>query len=207
MGVQAIISAGVYSSTAKSKKKEAKEVELVADVSAQIEKSKSIPTGYKGAEGKVKVEKGKITTTSTIEGKDAGFFVEFRPVPVKNANALVLDIKGYVYQKQGWAKYGSIQVIDEDGKRHILKELCQSKWDDCQEITKIKEMKEGITLQIDLPKDLKSIKRFEVVFVGVTEVDPGFTIDNILLMELSESSYLSPDELISRNSTFFPYSG
>jgi hypothetical protein len=160
----------------------------VADIGKAMQTSKSIPTGYNGSKGKVVLDKATIKTTASIEGNDAGFLVEFKPVDVKGAKSLSLDIKGNIFQKQGWEHYGSIQVLDEDGKRYILKELCKgTSYEGCtgkgETATKLSDIKAGTSLTISLPKDLKTIQRFEVVFIGETQVDAGFTISNIQLVK------------------------
>ena len=160
--------------------------DAVADISQAIEKSKSIPTGYKGAEGKVKVEKGTIKTTDVIEGTDAGFLVEFELVEVKNAKHLSVDVKGKIFQRQGWDHYASIQVKDEDGQRYILLELCkEGKYGSCEgkPITKSSSLRKGTSLKIKLPAKLETIQRIEVVFVGETKVNAGFTLSNIKLVK------------------------
>lgn len=157
---------------------------IVADISKAMQTSKLIPTGYKGADDKVVLDKGSIKTTASIEGNDAGFFVGIKPMGVKGAKYLSLYIKGNISQKQSWEHYGSIQVLDEDGKRYILKELCEgTRYTGCtgkgETATKLSDISKGTTLKISLPDGLNTIKRFEVVFVGETQVDAGFTISNI----------------------------
>jgi hypothetical protein len=160
--------------------------DAVADISKAIEQSKSIPTGYKGAEGKIKAEKGTIKTIADIEGTDAGFLIEFEPVEVKNAKYLSLDIKGKILQRQGWDHYASIQIKDEDGKRYIVLELCkEGKYGNCEgkPITKSSSLRKGTNLKIKLPAELETIQRIEVVFVGATKVSAGFSLSNIKLVK------------------------
>jgi len=169
-----------------SNSKPAKKTEVVANISKTIASSKSIPVGYNGADGKVKFEKGSIITTAVIEANDAGLFVEFKPVDVKDAKSLSLYIKGVIFQKQGLDHYASIQVNDEDGKVFILRELCrEGKFGSCagQPITKSSEIKKGITLTIPLDKDVKTIQRLAIVFVGEISVDAGLTISDIQLVK------------------------
>ena len=160
--------------------------DVIADISKAIQESKSIPTGYQGAEGKVKAEKGSIKTTADIEGTDAGFLVEFEPVEVKNAKHLSLDVKGKIFQRQGWDHYASIQAKDEDGERYILLELCrEGKYGSCEgkPITKSSSLRKGTNLKIKLPAKLETIQRIEVVFVGATKVNAGFSLSNIKLVK------------------------
>ena len=156
------------------------------NISEAIKKSGSIPTGYKGADGKVKVDRsnGAIVTTGKIEGNDAGFFVAFRPVTVGNNKKMSLYIKGEIIQKQGWDHYASIQVMDEDGERYIIQEVCrEGKYGSCSGKDRIKPsaVRQGTTLSIKLPEGLKNIARVEVVFVGETSVETGFNLSNIKL--------------------------
>ncbi len=166
---------------------QAKKGNAVADISKAIQKSGSIPTGYKGAEGKVRVEKGgAIKTTAVIEGNDAGFFVAFKPVEVENAKFLTLDILGKIFQKQGWDHYASLQAMDEDGERKIILEFCkEGKYGSCsgKSITKPSSVRKGANLKIELPKGLETIARIEVVFIGQTSVEAGFTLSNIKLVK------------------------
>jgi len=159
-------------------------VAAAGNISEAIRKEGSIPTGYNGAEGKVEFSKGKINVTTVTEGKDTGFFVEIRPIEVKGTKALSLQVKGRIVQKEGWDHYASIQVIDGNGKRHILQELCkEGKYGSCKgkNVTDPLTIERGTTLTLKLPEDLKSIARFEVVFVGQTRVEAGFSISDIKL--------------------------
>lgn len=166
---------------------EAPKTETVADISAAIKKSGSKPIGYKGADGKVKIDaNGSIVTTAIIEGTDAGFFAPFPPAEVGKATALSLQVKGNIFQKQGWDHYASIQVMDEDGNRYILKELCrEGQYGSCEgkDRTAPSSVRQGTTLTLALPKELKTIARIEVVFVGETRVDAGFALSNIKLVK------------------------
>ncbi len=158
----------------------------VVNISNEIVKSKSIPKGYNGAEGKVKTEKGSIKTTADIEGTDAGFYVEIELVEVKNAKHLTLDVKGKIFQREGEDHYASIQVKDEDGKRYIVLELCkEGKYGSCEgrPITKSSSLRKGTNLKIKLPASLETIQRIEVVFVGATKVSAGFSLSNIKLVK------------------------
>jgi len=157
-----------------------------SNISEVIRKSGSIPTGYKGADGKVKVNKadGAIVTTGKIEGNDAGFFVAFRPVEVGNNKKMSLYLKGHILQKRGEDHYASIQVMDEDGERHIIQEVCrEGQYGNCsgKDRTKPSAVRQGTTLSIKLPENLKNIARIEIVFVGETAVDTGFTVKDIKL--------------------------
>ena len=156
------------------------------NISEAIKKSGSVPTGYKGADGKVKVNRlnGAIVTTDKIEGNDAGFFVAFKPVSVGGNRKMSLFIKGEIFQKQGWDHYASIQIMDADGERHIIQEVCkEGKYGSCSGKDRIKPsaVRQGTTLSIKLPESLKSISRVEVVFVGDTSVEAGFNLSNIKL--------------------------
>lgn len=188
--VQAMIEGATNTVSIKGNKKDSTpKVEVVADISAAIEKSKSVPTGYNGAEEKVKAIKGSIITTAEIEGhegKDAGFLVEFKPVDVNDAKYLSLYIKGNIFQRQGWDHYASIQVKDEDGKQYIMLELCkEGKYGNAKgkPITKSSEIRKGTTLKMPLAEDLKTVQRLEIVFVGETEVDAGLTMKDIKLIK------------------------
>ena len=178
---------GVSGCGSKSKKQPASSpVAAAGNINEAIRKEGSVPTGYNGAEGKVEFSKGRINITAVAEGKDTGFFVEVRPVEVKGAKALSLQVKGWIAQKEGWDHYASIQVIDGNGKRHILQELCkEGKYGSCKgkNIVDPLTIIRGTTLTIKLPEDLKSIARFEVVFVGQTRVGAGFSIGNIKLVK------------------------
>lgn len=163
---------------------------VVADIGKAIQTSKSVPTGYKGADAKVVRNKGSIQTTDMIEGIDAGFFVAFKPVDVKDAKYLSLFIKGDIFQKQGWDHYASVQVKDDDGKLYILMELCkEGKYGSCAggPITKPSAIRKGTTLKISLDKaeaeGMQTIQSLEVVFVGEATVDAGFTISDIQLVK------------------------
>ncbi|MBU1026117.1 MAG: hypothetical protein KKA31_00130 [Candidatus Margulisbacteria bacterium] len=165
---------------------QAKKGNAVADISGAIQKFGSIPTGYNGAEGKVVAKKGAIQTTGVIEGTDAGFFVEFKPVEVKGAKYLSVSVKGNIFQQQGWDHYASIQVKDAEGKRFILLEVCkEGKFGSCdgKSITKPNDLKKGTTLNIKLPPELKTVQRLEVVFIGATKVEAGFILSNIKLVK------------------------
>ena len=158
----------------------------IANISDTIQKSGSKPTGYKGADGKVVVEKGTVKTTGVIEGTDAGFFVAFPAVDVKGAKHLSLDVKGRIFQQQGWDHLASIQIMDEDGERHILLEVCkEGKYGSCagQPKTKPSALRKGTTIKLKLPAGLETVARIEVVFIGQTKVDAGFTLSNIKLVK------------------------
>jgi hypothetical protein len=163
---------------------------VVADISKGIQASKSAPTGFKGAEKKVIINKGSIQTTEMIEGTDAGFFVAFKPVEVKDAKYISLFIKGDIFQKQGWDHYASIQAQDEDGNRFVLMEMCkEGKFGSCEgkPTTKPSAIRKGATLNISLDKakadGMQTIQRLEIVFVGEATVDAGFSISDIQLVK------------------------
>lgn len=168
--------------TAANQAKKAAEV----SISEAIKKSGSIPVGYKGAEDKVTVKNGAIKTTAAIEGNDAGFFVAFKPVDVKSAKHIVFDIQGEIFQKQGWDHYASLQVMDQDGNRKIIMEFCkEGKYGSCsgKPITKPSDVQKGANLKVALPAGLENIARIEVVFVGQSSVEPGFSLSNIKLVK------------------------
>jgi len=142
----------------------------------------SVPVGYNGAAGNIQIA---IVTTSMIRGLDAGFFVGLHPpVEVRDARYLALHIRGDITQRQGWDHYGSIQLVDGSGKRHIVLELCrEGKYGSCagKPVTDPGTVGKGVNLRIPLPQGLKDISRLEMVFVGETEVSAGFTIGEIRL--------------------------
>ena len=157
----------------------------VGNISEALAKSRAIIIGYKGADGKVLNDNGTIRTTAKIEGNDAGFFVEFAPedaIDVNGARSLSLNIKGEIFQRQGWGHYASIQVIDKNGRRFILQELCdEGAFGSCvgKSVTSSSSVRKGTNLKIQLPEGLESIRRLEIVFIGETIVAPGFAISDI----------------------------
>jgi len=142
----------------------------------------AIPVGYNGAEGKIQIA---IVTAAGIKGRDAGFFVELRPpIEVGSARYLTMNIRGDILQRQGWDHYGSIQLLDGSGKRHIVLELCrEGKYGSCagKPVTDPGAVGQGVNLRIPLLQGLKNISRLEIVFVGETEVSAGFTVSDIRL--------------------------
>ena len=157
----------------------------VGAISRAIVKYRSVPTGYKGAQGKVKVDKrGNISFTAQATGNDVGVFIEVPPINVGTKRYLTLDITGKVFQRQGWAHCGSIQVLDKNGKRYTLRELCQSndkgKCSVRNKDPRINPLKASErSLKLKLPRGIKDIKRVEFVFIGQTTVFKGFIFGNI----------------------------
>jgi hypothetical protein len=154
-------------------------------ISKAIVRYKSVPTGYKGANKKVSVDRrGNISFTAQATGSDVGVFIEVPPVNVGTNKYLTLDLTGKVFQRQGWAHWGSIQVLDKSGKRYTLRELCQSndqgKCSVRNKDPRINPLKAGKrSLKLKLPRGLKDIKRIEFVFPGKTMIFKGFTFGNI----------------------------
>ena len=182
MTVVSLIGA-LVASTKPAQAADASATTTVANISDILSSVYTRPTGYKGADGKVANQNGKIVTTAQIQGQDAGFIVALPEVATNGAKTLSLTIAGHVFQGDGWAKFGSIQIMDGKGNRHILRELCQSVWDDCTAALVISSsaLQQGATLDMALPSNVTSISRLEIVFTGNVTIDAGFTIKDIKL--------------------------
>ncbi len=91
--------------------------------------------GYNGAGGKIAADKAKgtLSFTANAKGKDMGVYIQLPALSVgRNDKRLVMVIQGKVIHQWGWAKWGSIQIVDGNNKTHILRPLCQKVWDDCK---------------------------------------------------------------------------
>ena len=123
------------------------ETKKIGEITQSMIDSSAMPIGYNGSENKVGFDpkSGKISFNETASGRDVGFFVEFLPVNVGSNGYLTVTLKGNVLQKEGWAKFGVIQVKDSEGERYDLQILCQSIFSDCTQEA-IVNISKGATL-------------------------------------------------------------
>ena len=157
----------------------------VSDVSKTIASGGSKPNGYKGADGKVSIDaNGTISTSSQINGTDAGFYVGFRPIATNGASKLQLEIKGDVFQTDQWDHYLSIQVTDSNGNQKSF-EICNEGEDPiCTGKTPMKyaSLKSAQSIVIDI-SSIEDISRISVVFLGSNQIDAGFKVSDIKLLK------------------------
>lgn len=160
---------------------------IIVDVSKSIAADAARPQGYKGGEDKVSIDaSGKISTNAQIVGNDAGFYVGFKAIPTHGATKIQLTVKGDVFQKSQWDNYLSIQAVDSNGTRHILKVVCNQGLygSECTGQTPVSyaALKNGQTFSLDL-QGMTDIVRIDIVFPGDAQVAAGFSVSDIKLVK------------------------
>jgi len=169
--------------------------EVVVNTSKQLKSLENEKVGLKkvslfGKEeeikGKINVEKGVITTEEITakRGSSIIFSVEFKsPIEAKDAKALTLNMKGNVscFSESAHNPITYTVVVQVNGKE--LKKLYYNINHHEVALNNLRT-KDGLTLHMNLPKDLKSIKKLEIAFFISGEsitISKGFTISNIPL--------------------------